>query len=182
MVISLASSANVDQYTSNVSAIQSQMQTADSAINSVVTSLNTAITLGGAGSTGTSSAANDQALAAQAQGVLSSVISQANTSFQGVYLFGGSANGTPPFVAASTTYTSQNGIGRRPAQYHYAADRRFGNHHQRRIDRPGIHASLRPRAIPSPPCKRHFGCRRCRHPLPRHHRNHQCQRRACDLD
>jgi flagellin-like hook-associated protein FlgL len=109
MVISLASSANVDQYTSNVSATQARMQTADSAINSVVTSLNAAVTLAGAGATGTSSAANDQALAAQAQGVLSNVISQANTSYQGVYLFAGSASNTPPFVAASTTYTSQNG-------------------------------------------------------------------------
>jgi flagellar hook-associated protein 3 len=109
MVISLASSANVDQYTSNVSAIQSQMQTADSAISAVVTSLNSAVTIAGAGATGTSSAANDQALAAQAQGVLSNVIAQANTSFQGAYLFGGSASNTPPFVAASTTYTSANG-------------------------------------------------------------------------
>jgi flagellin-like hook-associated protein FlgL len=109
MVISLASSANVDQYTSNVSATQARMQTADSAINSVVTSLNTAVTLAGAGATGTSSAANDQALAAQAQGILSSVISQANTSYQGVYLFAGSASNTPPFVAASTTYLSQHG-------------------------------------------------------------------------
>jgi flagellin-like hook-associated protein FlgL len=109
MVISLASSANVDQYTSNVSATQARMQTADSAINSVVTSLNAAVTLAGAGATGTSSAANDQALAAQAQGVLSNVISQANTSYQGVYLFAGSASNTPPFVAASTTYTSQYG-------------------------------------------------------------------------
>jgi flagellin-like hook-associated protein FlgL len=108
MVVSLASSANIDQYTSNVSSLQSQMQTADSAFNSVITSLNTAITLATAGSTGTSNAANDQALAAQAQGLLSNVISQANTSFQGVYLFGGSASSSAPFVAASTTYTSQN--------------------------------------------------------------------------
>jgi flagellin-like hook-associated protein FlgL len=109
MVVSLASSANVDQYTSNVSAVQSQMQTADSALNAVITSLNTAVTLATAGSTGTSSAANDQALAAQAQGLLSNIISQANASFQGVYLFAGSASSSPPFVAASTTYTSQNG-------------------------------------------------------------------------
>jgi flagellin-like hook-associated protein FlgL len=109
MVVSLASSANVDQYTSNVSAVQSQMQTADSALNAVITSLNSAVTLATAGSTGTSSAANDQALAAQAQGLLSNIISQANTSFQGVYLFAGSASSSPPFVAASTTYTSQNG-------------------------------------------------------------------------
>jgi flagellin-like hook-associated protein FlgL len=109
MVISLAGSANVDQYTSNVSAIQSQMQAADSAISSVITSLNTAVTLGGAGSSGTASAANNQALAAQVQGVLSSVVSQANGSFQGAFLFGGSANGAPPFAAASTTFNSSLG-------------------------------------------------------------------------
>jgi flagellar hook-associated protein 3 FlgL len=109
MVISLASSAAFDQYTSNVSTVQSQMQTADSAISAVLTSLNTAVTLAGEGSTSTTSAANDQALAAQVQGVLSSVIGQANTSYQGAYLFAGSANNTAPFVAASTTYTSSNG-------------------------------------------------------------------------
>lgn len=106
MVSSLAESANVDQYTSNVSAVTSQMQTADSAISSVVTSLNAAITLGTSGASGTASAANKQAIATQVEGVLSSVISQANTSDQGVYLFGGSASSTPPFVAASSAYTS----------------------------------------------------------------------------
>jgi len=106
MVSSLAESANVDQYTSNVSSVTSQMQTADSAISSVVTSLNAAITMGTSGASGTTSAANKQAIATQVEGVLSSVISQANTSFQGVYLFGGSATSTPPFVAASSAYTS----------------------------------------------------------------------------
>jgi flagellar hook-associated protein 3 FlgL len=114
MVISLASSAAVDQYTSNVSAVQSQLQTADSAISAVLTSLNTAVTLAGQGSTSTTSAANDQALAAQVQGVLSNVIAQANTSYQGAYLFGGSASNTAPFVAASTTYTSANGSAAAP--------------------------------------------------------------------
>jgi flagellin-like hook-associated protein FlgL len=90
------------------------MQTADSALNAVITSLNTAVTLATAGSTGTSSAANDQALAAQAQGLLSNVISQANTSYQGIYVFAGSASSSPPFVAASTTYTSQNGTAAAP--------------------------------------------------------------------
>ena len=49
MVVSLAESANVDQYTRNVSSLLPQMQTADSAISAVVTSLNTAITLGTSG-------------------------------------------------------------------------------------------------------------------------------------
>ena len=43
------------------------------------------------------------------QSVLSSVIAQANASYQGVYVFGGSDSTTPPFVPASTTYTSSQG-------------------------------------------------------------------------
>jgi flagellin-like hook-associated protein FlgL len=114
MVVSLAESANVDQYTSNIGSIQSQMQAADSAISSVITSLNSAITLGGEGSSGTASAANDQAIAAQVQSVLTAVVAQANGSFQGSYFFGGSANSAPPFVAASTTYFSSFGTAAAP--------------------------------------------------------------------
>jgi flagellar hook-associated protein 3 FlgL len=109
MVLSLAASANVDQYTKNISAVTSQMQTADSAISSVVTSLNTAVTLGTSGAGGSVSTANKQAIAAEVQGVLSSVVSQANASYQGIYLFAGSASSTAPLVAASTTYTSAQG-------------------------------------------------------------------------
>jgi flagellar hook-associated protein 3 FlgL len=109
MVTSLAESANVDQYTKNISSLQSQMQSADSALNSVVTSLNSAITLGTSGATGTVSVANRAAIATQVQGLLSDVIGQANTEYKGVYLFGGSASTTPPFVQASTTYTSAQG-------------------------------------------------------------------------
>jgi len=109
MVRSLAYSANVDQYTSNVSSVLPQMQTADSAISSIVTSLNFAVTLGTSGAGSAMLAANKQAIATQVQSVLSSVISQANASYQGVYVFGGSDSTTPPFVPASTTYTSSQG-------------------------------------------------------------------------
>lgn len=114
MVVSLAASASVDQYTANVSSLLPQMQTADSAISAVVTSLNTAITLGTSGANGTNSTANKQEIATQVEGVLSNVIAQANTSYQGVYVFGGSASTTPPFVAASTTYTSAQGTTTNP--------------------------------------------------------------------
>jgi flagellar hook-associated protein 3 FlgL len=105
MINSLAESANVDQYTKNVTSLQSQMQTADTALSSVVTSLNSAITIGTSGATGTVSTANKAALATQIQGILTSVIAEANTSYQGVYLFGGAASTMPPFVQASTAYT-----------------------------------------------------------------------------
>jgi flagellar hook-associated protein 3 FlgL len=75
----------------------------------MVTSLNSAATLGISGANGTVSIANKQAIAAQVQGVLTNVISLANTSYQGIYLFGGTASSTPPFVPASTTYTSAQG-------------------------------------------------------------------------
>jgi flagellin-like hook-associated protein FlgL len=109
MVVSLAESANVDQYTSNVSSVLPQMQTADSAISAVVTSLSSAVTLGTSGANGTETAANRQALAVQAASVLSSVIAQANTSFQGAYVFGGLSSSTPPFAPASTSFTSTQG-------------------------------------------------------------------------
>jgi flagellar hook-associated protein 3 FlgL len=109
MVTSLSSSANVDQYTSNVSAVTSQLDTADSALSSIVTALNTAITLGTSGETTTDSTANKQAIAAQVEGVLSSVVSQANTAYQGAYVFAGSADSAPPFLAASTSFISTQG-------------------------------------------------------------------------
>jgi flagellin-like hook-associated protein FlgL len=114
MVASLATSANVDQYTSNVSSVLSQMQTADSAIGSIVTSLNSAVTLGTEGATGTASTANRAAIATQVEGLLTDIVGDANSSFQGAFLFGGTASSTQPFVAASTTYTSSNGSAASP--------------------------------------------------------------------
>jgi flagellar hook-associated protein 3 len=108
-VTSLAESANVDQYTTNVSTVSSQVQSADSAISSVTTSLNSAITLATEGATDTNSDANRQAMATQAEGILQDVVADANSSYLGNYLFAGSATNTPPFVLASTSYVSQNG-------------------------------------------------------------------------
>jgi flagellin-like hook-associated protein FlgL len=90
------------------------MQTADSAFSSVVTSLNSAITIGTEGANGTESTANRQALALQLQGILQAVIGQANTAYQGAFVFAGSASTMPPFVAASTTYTSAQGSAASP--------------------------------------------------------------------
>jgi flagellin-like hook-associated protein FlgL len=85
------------------------MQAAGSALSSVVSSLNSAISLGTSGANSDLQAAQMQSIAAEVQSDLSSVISQANTAFNGVYLFGGSETTTPPFVAASTTYNSSQG-------------------------------------------------------------------------
>lgn len=103
LVRSLSASANVDRYTANTSAVLGTLQTADSALSSVVTSLNQAITLGTQGANGSNNAANRQAVAIQVQGILANVVAQANTSFQGSYLFAGSTTQTQPFVVAPAT-------------------------------------------------------------------------------
>jgi flagellar hook-associated protein 3 len=113
MVISLSASANVDQFTSNVGVLLPQLQTADSAISQVVTALNSAIALGTQGANGTATAQRP-IIANEIAGVLSTVVAQANASYGGAYLFGGSASSAQPFVAASSTYTSANGSAASP--------------------------------------------------------------------
>jgi flagellar hook-associated protein 3 FlgL len=90
------------------------LQSSDSALSSVVTSLTKAVTLGTEGANGTNSAANLQALATQVQGILTSVVSQANTSVGGSYLFGGTSTATPytadPTSPTGYTYNGNNGV------------------------------------------------------------------------
>jgi flagellar hook-associated protein 3 FlgL len=113
MVQNTIETANVDQYTQNVSSVMSNVQTADSALSSVVTSLTQAVSLGTEGANGTNSASDQQAIATQVQGILSSVVSQANLSYQGAYLFGGTASTTQPYTEDPTsssgyTYNGNN--------------------------------------------------------------------------
>lgn len=115
MVQNTIDSNNVDQYTQNVSSVQSMVQTADSVLSSVVSSLTKAVTLGIEGANGTTNASNQQDIATQIQGILSSIVSAANTSYQGNYLFGGTANTVAPYTADPTsasgyTYNGNSGV------------------------------------------------------------------------
>ena len=82
MVQNTIETANVDQYTQNVSTMLSRVQTADSSLGTVVTSLTQAISLGTEGANGTNNTSNLQAIASQVQCILQSVVAQANTSYQ----------------------------------------------------------------------------------------------------
>lgn len=104
-VQSLAESANVDQYTKNGDAVLSQAQMADSALSNVVSELNQAITLGTQGANGSITSENRAAIASQVQSILSEVVSQANTTMNGVSLFGGTSAAIPAFVSDSTSPT-----------------------------------------------------------------------------
>ena len=86
----------------------------DSALGSVVTQLNQAISLGAQGSNGTLSTSQMQAISNQLAGIRDEVLSLANTSYQGQYVFGGSQTGGPPFTLntgttpASVTYNGDS--------------------------------------------------------------------------
>ena len=113
MVQNTIESKNVDQYTQNVSSMLSMVQTADSSIGSVVTSLTQAISLGTEGANGTNNTSNLQSIAEQVQGILQGVVAQANTSYQGTYLFGGTETSATPYSASSSsssgyTYNGNN--------------------------------------------------------------------------
>lgn len=108
MVQNTIETGQIDKYTQNVSNVLSTVQTADSALSSVVSSLTEAISLGTEGANGTNTTANQQSLAQQVQGILTSVVSQANLSYQGAYVFGGTASTTTPYtadVSSPTGYT-----------------------------------------------------------------------------
>jgi flagellar hook-associated protein 3 FlgL len=99
--------AQVDQYAQSINNIQGFLQTADSTLSSVVTSLNQAISLGVQAGDGTLTGVNRANIASQIQSVTQQVLTLANTSYQGTYIFAGTASGQPPYVANAA---SPNGV------------------------------------------------------------------------
>jgi flagellar hook-associated protein 3 FlgL len=78
------------------------LQTADSTLSSVVTALQRAISLGVQGANGTLSNADRADVAGELGGIQQQLISLANTSYQGEFIFAGTAT-TQPFVSSSTS-------------------------------------------------------------------------------
>ncbi len=100
-----------DQFLTNISDVQGTLQAASSALNNAGQILTTAITVGAQGANGTVSAADRQALAQQVQGLQQEMLSLANTTYQGVYVFGGTNVSAAPFAqdASSPSGVQYNG-------------------------------------------------------------------------
>lgn len=94
-------SGDCDQFLRSISSISSELQTADSALNSGVTALQRAITLGVEGANGTMSQQDRAALASEVQSISQQMLSIANLSYNGKYIFAGTADSQPPYVAAA---------------------------------------------------------------------------------
>ena len=96
-------SQQADQFLHSISGIKAQLQSADATVNSVVTALQRAISLGVQGGNGTLSTGDRAALTQELQGIQSQVVSLANFSFQGSFVFAGTNVKTPPYALDNTT-------------------------------------------------------------------------------
>jgi flagellar hook-associated protein 3 FlgL len=102
-----------DNFVQTASSEGSVLQVTDSTLGDVVTQLTSALTLAVEGSNGTLNAANLSSIAQQLTGIRDQVMSLANTSYQGNYLFAGSQGATQPFTLDTSTS---------PATISYAGD------------------------------------------------------------
>ena len=91
-------SSQTDSFQRSISSINGLLSTADSALGSVVTAMQRALSLGVEGANGTLSDTDRAAIVNELSGIQSQLISLANTSYQGNFVFSGTAE-TQPFVA-----------------------------------------------------------------------------------
>jgi flagellar hook-associated protein 3 FlgL len=97
-----AQSSQADQFLRSANSIQAQLQTTDSTLNSVVLALQRAISLGVQGANGTLSDANRDSVVGELNGIQDQLLGLANLSFQGQFVFAGTASQKQPFVTDAT--------------------------------------------------------------------------------
>lgn len=107
LTINEAAQNQTDTYTSNVTDLQTKLQIGDSALSSVVTALEQAISLGTEAGNSTLSNANRGAIANQLSGIQQQIVSLANTTSGGTFLFSGTLVETQPFTLDPS---SPNGV------------------------------------------------------------------------
>jgi flagellar hook-associated protein 3 FlgL len=115
LIVNNAQTSAVNAYLSNISTLQGSMQEANSTLNSVVTTLSQAVSLAVEGANSTMNQTDRNALAQEVSGIQQQILGYANDSFEGNYLFAGTAVKTQPFVADSSSssgfsYAGNSGV------------------------------------------------------------------------
>lgn len=111
LVRNAGQSAEADQFLRSAGSISGEMQNADSALSSVVTVLQRAISLGVEGGNGTLNSSDRAALAGEVQGIQSELLNLANLSYQGNFVFAGTATQTAPYVLDSNSPSGVSYVG-----------------------------------------------------------------------
>jgi len=92
-----------DTFSQTATSVESMLQVADSALGNVVTQLTSAVSLATEANNGTLDASNEQSIANQLTGIRDEVLSLANSSYMGQYIFAGSLGTTQPFTLNTAT-------------------------------------------------------------------------------
>lgn len=115
--VRLTSQLNADDtFSQTASSVESRLQVGDSALANVVSQLTSAISLATEANNGTLNASNEQAISIQLTGIRDEVLSLANSSYMGQYIFAGSQGGAPPFSIdtsvspATVTYSGDSNL------------------------------------------------------------------------
>ncbi len=102
MVGNAAQTARADSFLRSIGSINGLLQAADSTLGSVVTALQRAISLGVEGANGTLSDSDRADVAAELSGIQQQLMSLANASYQGEFVFAGTET-VQPFIADATS-------------------------------------------------------------------------------
>jgi flagellar hook-associated protein 3 FlgL len=98
-----SSIAKDDTFVQTASNVSSRMQVADSTLGEVVSQITSALSTAVGGNNGTLNASDLASVAQALSGIRDQVLSLANTSYQGHYLFGGSQGSAPPYTLNTST-------------------------------------------------------------------------------
>jgi flagellar hook-associated protein 3 FlgL len=98
-----SSIAKDDTFVQTASNVSSRMQVTDSTLGEVVSQITSALSTAVGGNNGTLNASDLASVAQALSGIRDQVLSLANTSYQGQYLFGGSQGSTPPYTLNTST-------------------------------------------------------------------------------
>jgi flagellar hook-associated protein 3 FlgL len=99
----LTSQMNLDDtFSQTASSTESMLQVGDSALGSVISQLTSAISLATEANNGTMNSNNLQSITSELTGIRDEVLSLANTTYLGQYIFAGSQSGTAPFTLSTT--------------------------------------------------------------------------------
>ena len=106
IVSNTAQNSQADTFLRSITSLTGLLNTADSTLSSVVTALQRAISLGTEGANGTLSDSDRADVASELTGIKQQLLSLANTSYQGEFIFSGTTT-VQPFV---TDATSPSGV------------------------------------------------------------------------
>lgn len=94
--------AGDDSFSQTASSTQSMLQVSDSALSTVVSQLTSAVSLATEANNGTLNASDVESISNQLSGIRDEVLSMANTTYLGRYVFSGSQGGTVPYTLNTT--------------------------------------------------------------------------------